>query len=260
MNTFKEKFVSVKEVWFDEEPGKLSDVDIVYYYQRTNKIQDIEFDEFYTRLVYLDEDEDCLWQNFSKKNRYKIRRSAEKDHLIYQYWDAQIIDSNTLDNFLNFYDQFSRSQGLRKINISRTRSYFDAGMFDLSLVKSKDGIPLTWHGHCCVENRTCFLYSASMRDSENTSYLSLVGRANRYHHWQDMLRFKKSGISIYDFGGWYAGNTNKKLMNINQFKEEFGGEVVQNFKAFHGVTLQGKLFVFLYKLRAKVNVQLRHIS
>lgn len=252
MNTFKEKLVSIKEVWFDEEPEQLSDIDIVHYYQRTNRIEYIEFDEFHTRLVDLNEDENVLWEKLGKNNRYKIKRASEKDHVTYQYWDAQSIEFDTLDKFLDFHDQFSLSQGLKKINRHRIKSYLDAGIFDLSLVKSQDGIPLTWHGHCCVRNRACFLYSASIRDSKDTSYQSLVGRTNRYHHWQDMLRFKKSGISVYDFGGWYAGDIDKKLLNINKFKEEFGGEVVQNFKALHGVTLKGKLFVFLYKLRAKM--------
>ena len=97
MNTFKEKLVSIKEVWFDKEPEQLSDIDIVHYYQRTNRIEYIEFDEFHTRLVDLNEDENVLWEKLGKNNRYKIKRASEKDHVTYQYWDAQSIEFDTLD-------------------------------------------------------------------------------------------------------------------------------------------------------------------
>lgn len=58
---------------------------------------------------------------------------------------------------------------------------------------------------------------------------NLIGRANRFHHWQDMLRFKQAGIRVYDFGGWYQGTTDTEKLGINRFKAEFGGTVVTNY-------------------------------
>jgi hypothetical protein len=76
----------------------------------------------------------------------------------------------------------------------------------------------------------------------------MVGRANRYHHWQDIVKFKNLGIATYDLGGWYADTTDPAKININKFKEEFGGELVKHFNCRHGITTKGKLFLLLRKI------------
>lgn len=251
MNVFREKLVLVEEVWFDEEPETKQNVDVLHYIQRPHPIKGIQFDEFHTILIDLTKSSDDLWKNLGKTNRYKIKRAEQKDLIEYFYWDTNNIDEHNLNNFLDFHDQFSVSQSLKKISRSRIRSLVDMEILDLSIVKSQDGTPLGWHAHCLIKNRVCFFSGASIKNHNDTAYQSMLGRANRYHHWQDILRFKNSGISIYDFGGWYAGNTDQKLLNINKFKEEFGGEVVKNFKSLHGVTLKGKLSVGLYKMLSR---------
>lgn len=247
MNIFQEKFVSIEEVWFDEELKDKPNVDIVHYIERSQPIKNIHFDEFHTILVDLTKAEGELWKNLGKTNRYKINRAEQKDRILYFYWDKDNIDDHKLNDFLGFHDQFALSQDLQKISRPRLRSFAHIGILDLSIVKSQDDTVLGWHAHCLVKNRVCFFYGASMKNYNDTAYQSMLGRANRYHHWQDILRFKNSGISIYDFGGWYAGNTDQKLLNINKFKEEFGGQIVKNFKSIHGITMKGKLCVGLYK-------------
>ena len=251
MNVFREKSVLIEEVWFDEEPKTSSCVDVLHYIERTHPIQGIQFDEFHTIVVDLTKNQDELWENLAKNNRYKIRRAEQKDRVIYAYWPKAQIDDKTLNTFLDFHDRFTESQGLKKIPKSRLLSFADSGILDLSMSATPDGTPLAWHAHCCVNNRACFFYGASIKNHNDTAYQSMLGRANRYHHWQDILRFKNSGILLYDFGGWYAGNTDQKLLNINKFKEEFGGKIVKNFRSLHGLTLKGKLCVSLYKMLMK---------
>lgn len=248
MNVFKEKSVLIEEVWFDEEPQEKPNVDVVHYVERTQPINGIRFDEFYTRVLDITKDQESLWNNLGKNNRYKINRALQKDKFVYLWWNKETIENNILNEFFEFHDRFASLQRLKKISRSRVRSFAEAEILDLSLTKSPDGNPLVWHAHCCVQNRVVFFYGASLKNPNDTSYQSLVGRANRYHHWQDILRFKDLGISIYDFGGWYVGKTDQKLLNINNFKEEFGGEVVKSFKCHHGITWKGKLCVELYKI------------
>jgi hypothetical protein len=248
MNIFKEKFILIEEIWYDEEPKKKPNIDILHYIERSQPIQGIQLDEFHTMVLDLTQDREKLWHNLRKNNRYKIKRAEQKDPVLYSYWDRERINDNVLSSFLDFHDRFSESQGLKKIPKARIKSFANAGILDLSLVKSQDGNPLVWHAHCCVRDRVCFFYGASIKNPNDTAYQSMLGRANRYHHWQDILRFKDSGISLYDFGGWYAGNTDTKLINVNKFKEEFGGEIIKNFRGFQGITLKGKLCISLYKL------------
>jgi len=58
---------------------------------------------------------------------------------------------------------------------------------------------------------------------------------------------------MYDFGGWYSGNTDPEMLNINRFKEEFGGKVVKVYKCWYGISLKGKLclrcYLMLHDLR-----------
>lgn len=251
MNVFREKLVLIEEVWIDEEPKVRPNVDVLHYIERTHPIQGIQFDEFYTMIVDLTKEHDNLWKSLGKNNQYKIRRATQKDQIVYSHWEQNNIDNHILNNFFDFHDRFTSLQGLKKISRARVRSFAEAGILDLSLVQSQDGEPLVWHAHCCVQNKAVFFYGASLKDYNDTSYQSLLGRANRYHHWQDILRFKTSNISFYDFGGWYAGNTDQKLLNINKFKEEFGGHIVKTFRSLHGLTLKGKICIYLYKMLKK---------
>ena len=58
-----------------------------------------------------------------------------------------------------------------------------------------------WHAYHRNTERVTLLYSASF--FRNSDLRTQVGRANRLHHWLDMLRYKNAGIATYDFGGWY---------------------------------------------------------
>lgn len=251
MNVFREKSVLIEEIWFDEEPKLNSQVDVLHYIERTQPIPGIQFKEFHTMIVDLTQDRDELWNNLGKDNRYKIRRAEQRDDFSYLHWSQNSLDENILNQFFEFHDRFTALQGLKNISRARIRSFAESGILDLSLIQSPEGNPLVWHAHCCIQERVCFFYGASLKNPNDTTYQSLLGRANRYHHWQDMLRFKHLGVLTYDFGGWYAGNNDKKLLNINKFKEEFGGDVVKNFRSLHGLTLKGKLCVSLYKMLMK---------
>ena len=124
----------------------------------------------------------------------------------------------------------------------------ESGSLVLSKVDSEDGNTLIWHSYYCRDNRVHLLQSASVRHETDTNFNSMIGRGNRYHHWEDILTFKNLGIAIYDFGGWYAGNTDKQKLGINQFKEKFGGEIVRSFNCSYGRTFKGRAYLHLQKI------------
>lgn len=247
MVTITRKLIfSVGEVWFDEEPEGIPNVDVLYYRQRAAPLDGARSDEFHTRLIDLTKSHDELWAAVSKNDRYKIRRAAEKDQLSYHYWQRP--DLSILDEFADFYDQFATQKGLTKVNRVQLRDRAKMGAIDVSQVKLKDEMSLTWHVHYRSQKRLRLLHSASIKNNSDTAYQSLLGRANRYHHWQDIVRFKDSGDLTYDFGGWYMGNTDQEKLGINQFKEKFGGVVVRNFNCVHSITMKGRLYLYLRKL------------
>jgi hypothetical protein len=52
-------------------------------------------------------------------------------------------------------------------------------------------------------------------------------------------------VSTYDFGGWYPGSQNEALLNVNRFKESFGGELVVQYNCDVPLTPKGALALWL---------------
>ncbi len=241
------KFIfSVGEVWFDEDPPELGNVDVLHYRQWIHPIKGGQSDEFHTRLIDLTKSQDELWESISSNDRYKIRRAEQKDQAIYEYFEH--IDSDIINEVSDFYDSFASQKGLSNINRNQLQNRVNAGAIDISRIKLQNGESLIWHVYYRSNHRVRLLHSASLKNNTDTSYQSILGRANRYHHWQDIVRFKNLGISVYDFGGWYTGNTDQEKLGINQFKEKFGGEIVKNFNCINGITLKGKLYLYLLNI------------
>ncbi|MDZ8050459.1 MAG: hypothetical protein RMX68_010075 [Aulosira sp. ZfuVER01] len=246
MYIFKNKLLLMGEVWFDAETQEMGNVDVLLYKQRTYPINNVTYEECHTRLIDLQKTQDEIWLNIGKNDKYKIKRAGERDRVIYEYWENP--ESNILNEFADFYDVFAVQKGLKKINRTILKSRADSGLIDISQIKSNDGNPLIWHTY--YRNKECayLLHSASLKNDSDTSYQSMLGRANLYHHWQDILRFKNAGISKYDFGGWYTGNTDNQKLGINKFKEKFGGEVVKRYNCARPITLKGQLYLSLIKI------------
>jgi hypothetical protein len=239
----KSLFCSVGEVWFNEKPKHIVGVDVLYYRQWTQPVAGAQVDEFHTMLIDLTKPQDQLWQKIGKNDRYKIRRAEDKDQVVYEYWEQPSAD--IIHQFADFYDRFAVQKGFVKMNRAQLINRANNGALDISHVKAKDGVSLVWHGHYRNQSRARLLYSASLKDNADTNYQSMLGRANRYHHWQDILRFKQANLAFYDFGGWYTGHTDQEKLGINHFKEKFGGDIVQYFNCTHSLTLKGKVYMWL---------------
>ena len=56
---------------------------------------------------------------------------------------------------------------------------------------------------------------------------NFISYANSFLHYQDMLYFKSLGIKTYDLGGYGVDTEDKSILAINQFKDGFRGELIQ---------------------------------
>jgi hypothetical protein len=239
MNVWKNKGIRIGEVWFDEEPNGVS-VDVIFYNQRSNPISGLPCRVFPTLLVDLSSDEASLLAAFKKDTRYEIKRAAENDGLVYEAWNASAPE--VVDGFCQFYDRFALQKNLPRIKRAQIKSLARAASLDLSEIRAAHGVSLVWHAYVRVGNRVGLICSAShFREHADPGHRNLIGRANRYHHWRDMLRFRDEGLMIYDFGGWYPGSLDQEKLRINRFKEGFGGEVVKNYNLRRAVTLKGRV-------------------
>lgn len=249
MIVYTRKSVSIAEFWFDEDLHDQG-IDVIRVMQRSDPLEKKKYREFYTIMIDLKQDNDVIYKSIKRQTKQFLRRAAEEDCLICESCNPE---DETIDELAEYYDKFAQIKGIPKIDSWKLRKYASRDGLDISRVLDGDGNILTWLVYYKDPGHVRALYSCSnYRKNPDVSYRQLVGRANRYLHWQDMLRFKEQGIAIYDLGGWYQGNTDSAKLDINRFKEGFGGEIVKTFNQEFGITPKGKLYLFLNNIRSRL--------
>jgi hypothetical protein len=240
MLTYRNKFIRILECWDKEQPDSFN-VDLVRLFQQPKPIDGTFCRDFYTILINLDQNEQDLFNRIKKDTRYDIRR-GHRDCLVYELINGK----DAFDEFCDFYDLFAERLKQPKIRRPWLRLLAESNSLRLSKISEERGQTLIWHGYHHSDSRVTLLYSAALSPLDSTSgWRAKLGRANRFQHWQDFLRFKQERISLYDFGGWYEGKNDQKRLQINRFKEEFGGDIVRNFICERALTWRGALFLRL---------------
>jgi hypothetical protein len=210
--------IAYAQKWFASGASPLDFLGALAYYQYLGPRPPLFFvrRSFATIHIDLARDPEAIQADMQKTVRYKIRR-AEGEGLT---WSDRI----DAGSFAAFYSAFARGKGIEGVDISRIDS-FGAALV-LTSVAQGDQI-LTQHAHLVdeAERRARLVYSSSARfDGIDPA---LVGRANRWCHWKDMLSFKERGITVYDFGGYAPETKDPTLEGINDFKMGFGGKVIR---------------------------------
>lgn len=227
------------EVWYDEEPPRDSGVDIVLYRQREAPIAGAQATPFLSLVTDLADGEDAILPGFGKDCRYKIRRAETKDGLRLEF----ITDPESrLDEFRAFYDAFARQKSLEPSDHPWLVAACKARQLAISSA-SQNGEALVWHAHVMFGNTAGLLYSGSNFRNRENDYRALVGRANRWLHWKDMLRFKETGIERYDWGGLFEDESVPERAGINNFKRDFGGRQVRTYDCTVPTTVRGRVYL-----------------
>lgn len=240
----------VAETWY-QEPEQNASADVFRCLQTPTAIDGALCEPFTTLVIDLSAGDDAILARMDKNTRYEIRRAEERDSV--RYAPVPIQQLADLQPFLDDYviHAASGNRALRP-NVAKLSQLIQRGYLDLSTVLDAKGQVLTWHVYVLVDGRARLLYSvAPAPQSEDSEYRNLRGRANRLHHWLDILRFKQSGCSRYDFGGIYTGSSDVKRLNINKFKRGFGGEVVNTYNCLYAGTLKGRVTLATMQLLKK---------
>lgn len=243
--------LKISELWFDEILPPNERPDVVRYVQCfIQPEKNVKCIDFYTLISNLCLPEDVLWGLQKQGNHYEIRRASEKDGFKLEVWDG--ISETYLNQFICFYNNFALRKGVAELNIDYVLRLVKARRFEISRCLSPSGIELIYHGYYINSHRVRLLYSASsIQEEGESSFRAIIGRANRWFHWQDMLRFKAAGFKTYDWGGWYSGDEDAALIRINQFKSSFGGVLQLTFSYELLLTRKAKLFALIAKVIGK---------
>jgi hypothetical protein len=173
--------------------------------------------QFSTILIDLHREPDAIMADMHRNVRAEIRR-ADGEGISWE----QGVD---IGDFAAFHDAFAREKGIEGVDLPRLQS-FGASLFLTRAVLQ--GKTLAQHAYIVDsgESRARFLYSSSGRFEGANS--ALVGRANRWCHWKDMLWLRDQGIRTYDLGGIASGTADAvERAGIDEFKSRFGGAVAR---------------------------------
>jgi len=249
MIVFRRRGIQFAEIWYDE-PIPTEGADVVIFVQRSAPVPGSFYREKHTLLWDISKDEETLFSSVRRTNRRSIQRAHDLDGI-----SCRVVPPNetNLSELCTFYKRFASDKGLDPASLSYLTAIARSGRLELSQAfDSQTGEVLVWHSYLMTPTRARGLYSASLfRESEDVQRRHLIGRANRYLHWTDVLRFKEAHIDAYDWGGWYAGTEDEAKLRINQFKVEFGGEIVKEWSGEIGLTWKGKLALGIRRLLSR---------
>ena len=246
MITYKlKRLVTVAEVWYSGDAP--AGADIVHYWYFPDPSTGA--DEFTTIWIDLSKPQDELLSDMNKSTRHHIRKAAEYE-LRYDYWHPDT--AAQLSEFIDFSNASNAAKDLGPVDARWLRRAAECGALDLSRVMDRDGSPLVWHAHYREASHARQTHTASVfRSRPDSDYRTFLGRTNRWGWWEDMKRFQREGIQLYDFGGWYSGTENKELLAVNFFKEGFGGRIVKTYNYTRAKTALGRLYLLAGRLRRR---------
>jgi hypothetical protein len=237
MHIYRSRFLLRGEVWYDGEPDN-SAVDWVVYHQRPSPVPRARWRYFYTLLVDLCQNTEELLGQMSSSTAYKIRRARDRDAICCQSCDTG--KPGVIDEFEQVYNRFASHKGLSMLDRAEVDQLAKAGVLEMSVAKDSGSKPLAYHAYYRGKGRSRLLHSASLyREVDDSAARNTIGRANRYLFWCDMLRHQEQGLKYFDFGGWYPGKTDEGLLEVNRFKEGFGGRVVREYDCEQIRSLRG---------------------
>jgi len=225
------------EVWFGEDPPPDSDVDIVQYRFRAEPVADARVTPLLSMVSDLTAGEQAIAVRFGNDCRYKIRRADTKDALRLEF-SAE--PESRLEEFAEFFDAFALQKGHSSCDRHWLRAACAAGQLVLSAARRGDEA-LVWHAHVLQGSTAGLQYTASHFRGQESDIRALVGRANRWLHWQDMRKFKSMGYERYDWGGLFEDESTPERAGINRFKRDFGGEQIRVYECTLPVSLRGRM-------------------
>ena len=245
------------EVWYDEEPPGDTGVDIIRYRCRHTPIADTRHTPFLSLITDLSEEEDAITARFGRDCRYKVRRAETKDGLRMEF----IVDTESrLDEFRAFFDAFARQKSHEPCDYQWLLAACNAHQLVLTSA-FQNGEALVWHAYVIAGKSAWLHYTGSCFRNRENDYRALVGRANRWLHWRDMLRFKQMGMERYDWGGLFEDESVPESAGINEFKSSFGGRRERSYDCTVPVTMRGRIYLPLRdawrrrKLRMEIDTE-----
>jgi hypothetical protein len=237
MFIYKSRFLTRGEVWYDEEPDGAR-VDWVYHRQRSCPLANCRSKHFYTVLIDLRRTPQEMMAEMDEKTARRITEAQEQDKLRCEPCDSK--DIKLIDEIEEMWNRFAVEQNTPLLERGWLEQIRHAGALDIVAAKDPEGKVLAYHLVFLTPKRARQLIAISpYKAVPSVAWRNVVSRANCLIHWHNFLAFRSQGIGDFDFGGWYPGTTDIRLLGINRFKKSLGGRVVLEYDSDQPVTVKG---------------------
>ncbi|HOX57024.1 MAG TPA: hypothetical protein P5205_00435 [Candidatus Paceibacterota bacterium] len=249
MFVYKSRFLSRAEVWFDETPDGAR-VDWIYYRQRSSPLAKSRWRPFQTVLIDLQKTPTELMAMMETRTASRIAAAQEKDGLRCRRCDSK--DARVLDEVEKMWNQFALAQKTPLLERGWFEEMSKAGALDVVAASDPAGNLLAYHLVLLTTKRARQLIAISpYKPLPSVAWRNAVSRANCLIHWHNFLSFREQGIREFDFGGWYPGTTDIRLLGINRFKMSLGGRVVSEYDGEEPMTVKGWVLLTAAHLLAR---------
>lgn len=207
-----------------------------------------------TLLIDLSPDTEELFSRINKDVRYDIRRAESKDGVHCQLLTSQCLNDMMIDKLCREYATFAKEKGIPSINRKRLDALREQDELYIGIASHPECGILAAHIYLLAHGRARLLYShALLGVNADKARRALVGRANRLLHWADIEGFKLRGAHLYDFGGYYMGQTDQAKLRINSFKADFGGELSHDYNGMIWLGAKGELARILWRFKGQLS-------
>jgi len=246
---YRKRLLRFGEVWL-QAPIPTRGVDVIRCIQRPRPLANVGCDRFDTRVLDLALPAETLLAQMDSSTRYEIRRAENKDGITGRIWRKP--DAGVLEEFHHSYSEFARVKGIANVDLRRLVEYGRVDRLVLTQASSAEVGSVAWHVYLILGARARLLSSVSgFRGSQDVAERALSGRANRFLHWFDILRFKERELRVYDLGGWYGELEDDARRKIDDFKRGFGGEVVPGWSCEIAGSPAGRAYLTLKRLAGR---------
>ncbi|ETS31895.1 hypothetical protein BB987_17360 [Photorhabdus temperata] len=234
----------INKIYIDHKNRKY---DILKCYQVNEKIPNLQ--EFHTLQIDLERSIDEIYSNFAKNTRNEINRNMKNDDI--EYVINSKVSKENIELFITMFKDFDRMKNLNT-NISELENTLIRNIDNLTFFQGlKDSNILVFNIYYHDNIRARLKCSISIR-SDNNQERNLIGRTNRALCFKAISHFKENGYKIFDLGGISLSEKDKDKKNIDSFKSKFGGVLVTEYEGNSPLSLKGKLFMLLYKIKNKI--------
>jgi hypothetical protein len=175
----------------------------------------------------------------SQNNRYKIKRAIREG---FRYQVERHPSPQDLEILMSEYGELQARKGLAEADWRLLPEHIARGEVAISRTVSAGGCSVSSHMFIVRGDRARLAHSITLISTAKTSAArNQAARAHRMHHWEDIRFFRSCGLAFYDLGGWSGDKSQQSLRSVDEFKESFGGQVVNTYHAIIPITLKGRI-------------------